>query len=74
MGSLSPATSTIGLSAQRTLAAANQIPTTGSTGGAGSSAFVYQPCEDYTMCEVELRRLSCELDAIGEICLENKQI
>ena len=48
------------------------MSTPASAGGANSSAFIFQPSEDYTMCEVELRRLSPELDAIGEICLENK--
>ncbi len=74
MGSINPATTTVGSSAQRSLEISGSSSVVATSGTAGSSAYYYQPSEDYTMCEVELRKLSPELDAIGEICLENKQI
>ena len=74
MGALIPATTTIGASAQRQLVASGSLTTGNPTSGT-SSSYYSQPSEDYTMMEVELRHLSCELDSMGgEICLENKQI
>ena len=72
MGSLNPATTTIGSSGLRSLETATVIPTTAVI--ANSSSFVYQPSEDNSMCECELRKVSLELDSLGEISLHNKQI